>query len=60
MNSCATPRWVSGMPASSGTATLLLIPGTTLHSTPASTQASSSSPPRPKMNGSPPLSRTTN
>ena len=34
-------------------------PGTTRTATPAATQASISSPPRPKTNGSPPLSRTT-
>ena len=34
-------------------------PGTTWHSMPASRAASSSSPPRPKMKGSPPFRRTT-
>ncbi len=35
------------------------MPGTTSNAMPASTSASASSPPRPKMNGSPPFSRTT-
>ena len=43
----ATPRWVSGMPASTGTASAELMPGTTSTSTPASRQACTSSPPRP-------------
>ena len=34
-------------------------PGTTSNGTPAARSASASSPPRPKTNGSPPLSRTT-
>ena len=34
-------------------------PGTTSNGMPASASASASSPPRPKMNGSPPFSRTT-
>ena len=37
----------------------VLTPGTTSKGMPASASASASSPPRPKMNGSPPLSRTT-
>ena len=53
------PRCVSGIPASAGTATALVTPGTTSNGTPAATQASASSPPRPKTYGSPPLSRTT-
>ena len=59
VNSCATPRCVTGTPATSGTAIALVTPGTTVTGTPASAQASSSSPPRPKTYGSPPLSRTT-
>ena len=58
-NSWVRPRWVTGMPASAGTATALVTPGTTSTGTPAATHASSSSIPRPKTNGSPPLSRTT-
>ena len=38
----------------------LVIPGTTMTGMPSAAQASISSPPRPKTNGSPPLSRTTN
>ena len=60
VNSCATPRCVTGMPASAGTEIELVMPGTTEHGTPASAQASTSSKPRPKTYGSPPLSRTTN
>lgn len=37
----------------------LVTPGTISKGTPASTQASASSPPRPKTNTSPPLSRAT-
>src|SRR2546421_76076 len=48
------------MPASAGTATALVTPGTTVTGTPAAVQASTSSPPRPNTYGSPPLSRTTN
>ncbi len=44
----ATPRCVSGMPASAGTDTALVTPGTTRTSIPASWHANSSSPPRPK------------
>ena len=60
VNSCATPRWVTGMPAAAGAATALVTPGTTVTGTPAAAHASASSPPRPKTYGSPPLSRTTN
>ena len=41
MNSCATPRWVTGMPASAGAAIELVTPGTTVTGTPAAAQASS-------------------
>ena len=58
--SCAVPRWVTGRPAAVGTPIALLTPGTTVTGTPARRQASISSPPRPKTNGSPPLSLTTN
>ena len=55
------PRWVTGMPAAAGTAIALVMPGTTSTGMPgARRSASTSSPPRPKTNGSPPLSRTTN
>jgi hypothetical protein len=47
------------MPAYAGPAIAELIPGTTSNGTPAAAKASASSPPRPKTNGSPPLSRTT-
>ena len=47
------------MPAAAGPAIALETPGTTLTSMPAALQASASSLPRPKTNGSPPLSRTT-
>ncbi len=43
VNSCATPRWVTGMPASAGTEIALVMPGMTRHGTPASAQASTSS-----------------
>ncbi len=59
VNSCATARWVTGMPAAAGAATELVTPGTTVTGIPAAAQASNSSPPRPKTYGSPPLSRTT-
>src|SRR4051794_32019417 len=48
----ATPRCVSGMPAYAGTAVAEETPGTTSNGTLASAQASASSPPRPKTNGS--------
>ena len=54
-----TPRWVTGMPADAGTDASDETPGMTSNGTPASASASASSPPRPNMNGSPPLSRTT-
>ncbi len=54
-----TPRWVTGMPASAGTEKAEVMPGTTETSTPARRQAWTSSPPRPKTYGSPPLRRTT-
>ena len=47
------------MPGGPGTAIALVTPGTTSTGTPAATHASTSSIPRPKTNGSPPLSRTT-
>lgn len=59
VNSWATPRWVTGMPAAPGTETELEMPGTTVQGMPASASAWTSSMPRPKTNGSPPLSRTT-
>ena len=43
VNSCVTPRWVTGMPAMPGTAIGLLIPGMTVTGTPASWQARISS-----------------
>ena len=58
-NADASPRCVTGMPASGGAATALLMPGTTSNGTPAARSASASSPPRPHTNGSPPLRRTT-
>ena len=59
VKSCATPRWVTGMPARAGTAIGLVSPGTTVTGTPAARQASTSSKPRPKTKLSPPLNRTT-
>lgn len=53
------PRCVTGMPAAPGTEMELEMPGTTVHGMPASASAWTSSMPRPKTNGSPPLSRTT-
>ena len=55
----ATPRWVTGIPAAAGAASAALTPGITRTGTPARRSASTSSPPRPKRNGSPPFSRTT-
>ena len=55
----ATPRCVTGMPAAASPPIAEVTPGTTVASRPAPASASSSSPPRPKTNGSPPLSRTT-
>ena len=52
-------RSVTGMPAYAGAATDELTPGTTMNGTPRSRRCVASSPPRPKTNGSPPLSRTT-
>ena len=46
VNSWATPRWVTGMPARAGTARAEVRPGTTVTGTPAAAQASSSSKPR--------------
>ena len=43
VNSCATPRWVTGIPATSGTEIALVRPGTTVQGTPASAQAMTSS-----------------
>ena len=44
----ATPRWVTGMPASAGTENAEVMPGTTSTATPAARHACTSSPPRPK------------
>ena len=55
----ATPRWVTGIPAAAGAARAALTPGITRTGIPARSSARTSSPPRPKRNGSPPLSRTT-
>ena len=54
-----TSRWVTGIPAAAGTEMALVTPEITRTGTPAFTQAATSSPPRPKTYGSPPLSRTT-
>ena len=54
-----SPRWVTGTPAAAGTASAEETPGTTVQGTPASAQATASSPPRPNRYGSPPLRRTT-
>ena len=43
VNSWATPRWVTGMPATPGTAIGLVSPGITVTGTPASRQARTSS-----------------
>ena len=45
---CVRPRCVTGIPASAGTDTAEVTPGMTRTGTPASRQASHSSPPRPK------------
>ena len=39
VKSCATPRWVTGIPARAGTATGLVSPGTTVTGTPAARQS---------------------
>ena len=52
-------RCVSGIPAYAGTASPAETPGTTSNATPAAASAAASSPPRPNMNGSPPLRRVT-
>ena len=56
---CETSRWVSGICRHAAAAMPGGDAGHDLDRMPASRSASSSSPPRPKMNGSPPLSRTT-
>jgi hypothetical protein len=55
----ATPRAVTGIPAAAGPASALEIPGITSHRIRAARHAATSSLPRPKTKGSPPLSRTT-
>ena len=55
----ASLRNVSGRPASAAQPSAAVTPGTTTTATLAARRCSSSSPPRPNMNGSPPLSRTT-
>ena len=55
----AWARWVTGIPAYAGPAIADEIPGTISNSIEAAVSSSASSPPRPKTNGSPPLSRTT-
>ena len=59
----ATPlawaRCVSGMPANAAAPRAAVTPGTISKAMPAACRISASSPPRPKIDGSPPLSRTT-
>ena len=57
-NADARPRCVTGMPASNGAAIALEMPGHDLEGHAGGGSASASSPPRPKTNGSPHLSRT--
>ena len=52
-------RCVSGTPVYAAMPSGDVTPGTISKATPAAANASASSPPRPKMNGSPPFSRTT-
>ena len=59
VTACAMSRCVSGICADAAHPSADEIPGTTSTSMPAARSASTSSPPRPKMKGSPPLSRTT-
>ena len=59
LTTLAESRWVSGISAAAAPPMAALIPGTTSTRTPAAAQASASSPPRPKIKGSPPFSRTT-
>jgi hypothetical protein len=54
-----TARYVTGMSAASGAASAALTPGMTRTGIPARRSALTSSPPRPKRNGSPPFRRTT-
>ena len=54
----AWSRWVSDNPAAALAAVAAVTPGTIAYGMPASRNACSSSPARPKINGSPPLSRT--
>ncbi len=56
---CDSPRCVSGTPAAAAAPSAAVIPGTTRHGIPWAVSTSSSSPPRPKTNGSPPLRRAT-
>jgi len=51
-------RCVRGIPTAAATPVAAVIPGTTSKAIPARASASASSPPRPKMNGSPPFNRT--
>src|SRR5690606_458758 len=55
VNAWLMPRCVSGIPDAAGTATALVTPGITSTGTPARRHARTSSPPRPKMYGSPPF-----
>ena len=50
--------WVRGIPASAGTEIAEVTPGITSKGMHALERCSASSPPRPKINGSPPLSLT--
>ena len=56
---CACSRWVSGTPNEVMAAKPAVMPLTTVTVTPAARRFSTSSPPRPNTNGSPPLRRTT-
>ena len=53
------PLCETGMPAQAGPPSAEVTPGTTSKGIPSRFSASISSPPRPNMNGSPPLSRAT-
>jgi hypothetical protein len=55
----ATFLWVTGIPAYAGAAIAEVTPGTISKGIPRFDRYSASSPPRPKMKGSPPLSRQT-
>jgi hypothetical protein len=59
MTARLTPRKVAGIDAAASAASPAVTPGMTRKGIPAAASVIASSPPRPKTNGSPPLSRST-